>query len=197
MNPVKREVYSVKTPERIIFGDPLYFEQFKGSKLEQLTVDVQPPGRFTARLALEEYPIEDFPDEMMHVMSLYLAPQATMDVYVRDQMYESQTCTNRDIGVDSASYCLKVNDRSETFSTGGDGYWGNYQVLSRQQGKKSILDAIILSIRMPENYTMEDTRECAKFFFKDMEQLQSESDFASGAGAENENHSSTDGLTMQ
>lgn len=35
-----KEIYKVQTPKRIVFGDPLYFEEFSGARLEQLVVDV-------------------------------------------------------------------------------------------------------------------------------------------------------------
>ena len=41
-----KEIYKVQTPKRIVFGDPLYFEEFSGARLEQLVVDVQPPEAF-------------------------------------------------------------------------------------------------------------------------------------------------------
>lgn len=34
---MKREIYSVKCPSHIQFGDPMYFEQFEGEKLSRLT----------------------------------------------------------------------------------------------------------------------------------------------------------------
>ena len=45
-----KEIYKVQTPKRIVFGDPLYFEEFSGARLEQLVVDVQPPEAFGARV---------------------------------------------------------------------------------------------------------------------------------------------------
>lgn len=51
-----KEIYKVQTPKRIVFGDPLYFEEFSGARLEQLVVDVQPPEAFGARVVLREFP---------------------------------------------------------------------------------------------------------------------------------------------
>ena len=50
-----KEIYKVQTPKRIVFGDPLYFEEFSGARLEQLVVDVQPPEAFGARVVLREF----------------------------------------------------------------------------------------------------------------------------------------------
>ena len=37
-----KETYAVKLPKKIIFGDPLYFEEFKGKKLDRLVVNFHP-----------------------------------------------------------------------------------------------------------------------------------------------------------
>lgn len=50
-----KEIYKVRTPKRIVFGDPLYFEEFSGARLEQLVVDIQPPEAFSARVVLREF----------------------------------------------------------------------------------------------------------------------------------------------
>lgn len=176
MSAASREMYSVKTPERIIFGDPLYFEQFTGDELAKLIVDVHPPKDFVARLALDEYSLEDYPDELLRGITIYLAPKETIDVYTQDLMYQSQTCSNRNIGVDTARYYLQVDDRADTILTGADGYWGYYQELSREHGDNRIVDAITISINMPDDFSMADIREYSRFFFGEMEQIQCQSE---------------------
>ena len=34
-----KEIYKVQTPKRIVFGDPLYFEEYKGKKLASLVLE--------------------------------------------------------------------------------------------------------------------------------------------------------------
>lgn len=47
---MRKEIYKVKSPKRIVFGDPLYFEEYKGDELKRLTVDYKPSEYFdTAR----------------------------------------------------------------------------------------------------------------------------------------------------
>ena len=36
---MKKEVYKIQCPEHIVFGDLLYFEQYKRQKLRSLVVD--------------------------------------------------------------------------------------------------------------------------------------------------------------
>ena len=45
---MRKEIYKIKNPKHIVFGDPLYFEDFKGAELKRLTVDYKPPKSFDA-----------------------------------------------------------------------------------------------------------------------------------------------------
>ena len=67
---MRKEIYKVKSPKRIVFGDPLYFEEYKGDELKRLTVDYKPSEYFdTARLVLQEQPNQEFPDYMERSIS--------------------------------------------------------------------------------------------------------------------------------
>lgn len=58
---MRKEIYKIKNPKHIVFGDPLYFEDFKGAELKRLTVDYKPPKSFdAARLVLLEKPNEKY-----------------------------------------------------------------------------------------------------------------------------------------
>ena len=76
-----KEIYKVQTPKRIVFGDPLYFEEFSGARLEQLVVDVQPPEAFGARVVLREFSAAEAPDTSIRTMEVYLAPEEDMDIW--------------------------------------------------------------------------------------------------------------------
>ncbi len=39
---MRKEIYKVKCPQHIVFGDPMYFERFRGNELNRLTVDYRP-----------------------------------------------------------------------------------------------------------------------------------------------------------
>ena len=164
-----KEIYKVKPPERIVFGDPMYFEQCKKGELKRLTVDYKPPDSFRAKVVLEETPYEECPDEMFRAMSIYFAPSQTIDVYAQGKQYESQDYISRDIGVDSARYLLGMDGNYDIFSTGGDGYWGEYAELFRTVNGKQYVDAVIITVVMPEYETMEDMRKWLKYFFKEIE----------------------------
>lgn len=164
-----KEVYKVKPPKRIVFGDPMYFEQCTEEEQERLTVDYKPPDSFIAKVVLEETQYEECPDEMFRAMSIYFAPSQTIDVYAQGKQYESQDYTSRDIGVDSARYLLGIDGNYDIFSTGGDGYWGEYAELSRIVNGKRYIDAVIVTVLMPEYETMESMRNWLKYFFKEIE----------------------------
>lgn len=164
-----KEIYKVKPPERIVFGDPMYFEQCKKEELKRLTVDYKPPDSFSAKVVLEETPYEECPDEMCRAMSIYFAPSQTIDVYAQGKQYESQDYISRDIGVDSARYLLGIDGNYDIFSTGGDGYWGEYAELFRTVNGKRYVDAVIITVVMPEYETMESMRNWLKYFFKEIE----------------------------
>lgn len=86
-----KEIYKIKRPDHVVFGDPLYFEQFKGARLKKLVADYHVLTKFdTARLVLEEKPFSNCPDMMNRTMTLYFAPEKHMDVYLSEQMYEGQ-----------------------------------------------------------------------------------------------------------
>lgn len=76
-----KETYKVKRPERLVFGDPLYFKEYEGELLKKLTVDITPPDHFSARVTLEEAPVKGCPGLIGRVMTIYLAPERTMQTY--------------------------------------------------------------------------------------------------------------------
>lgn len=170
-----KEIYRVQTPKRIVFGDPLYFEEFSGARLEQLVVDVQPPEAFSTRVVLREFSTTEAPDALVRTMEVYLAPEENMDIYLQGMKYKVQECTEKEIGVDTARYYLQVDDREDILHTGGDGYWGSYEELSRNTRGGNVVDAAILTIVWPEYESMEGMRQHAFYFFRDMQLLPDES----------------------
>lgn len=164
-----KEIYKVKTPERIVFGDPMYFEQCTKEELNRLTVDYKPPDDFSSKVVLEETRYKEYPDEMFRAMSIYFAPSKTIDVYAEGKQYASQDYTSREIGVDSASYLFGIDGNCDVFSTGGDGCWGEYDELSRTANGKRYINAVIVTVLMPEYDTMESMRDRMKYFFKEVE----------------------------
>ena len=167
-----KETYKVKCPERIVFGDPLYFCEFEGEQLKKLVVDLDVPRHFAAAVTLQEAPIKDYPDMIGRVMTLYLAPEKFLPIYMQQMRFESQDVYEKEIGVDTARYRLRVDDREDVIETGGDGYWGQYMDYTRRIGKKEYLDAVILSIAIPDEMDMNDMRRYLHYFFQEVQQVE-------------------------
>lgn len=88
---MRKETYKIKCPKHIVFGDPLYFEKYKGEQLKKLVVDYEVPAKFdTARLVLEEKPFEKCPDMMHRTMTIFLAPHDHINVYLSNHKYTVQ-----------------------------------------------------------------------------------------------------------
>lgn len=170
---LRKETYSVKCPQRFVFGDPLYFEEFKGKKLASLIADYKPPKGFDARIVLEEKEMEEYPDFMERTMTLYMASEKTIQTYVDGLMYKGQEISEKEIGVDTACYLINVDGRSDEIKTGGDGYWGACQEFRHEHNGRQFLDAIIVTVVIPEFETWNSMERLAGYFFEEMKPLSS------------------------
>ncbi|WP_373264837.1 hypothetical protein [Hungatella hathewayi] len=159
---MKREVYSVKCPSHIQFGDPMYFECFDEEKLSRLVGDYKPSKDFEARVVLEENGIDD------SKMVLYLARNGLIDTYMKGYMYETQKQKGKLIGVDTAAYLLNIDERTDVIDTGGDGYWGDCQEFYHTHKGKEFLDAVIITVIMPEFENFASMKGRLQYFFKDI-----------------------------
>ena len=169
---VKKEIYVVDCPTHIRFGDPMYFERFEGQKLERLVVDCKVPKNFVARVVLREQPIEGLPGEMLDTMTLYMAPERTISTYMDGYCYKGQEVEQKEIGVDTVTYLFEADGRYEEFNTAGDGYWGESREFSRIRDGRSIIDAAVITVCMPETRGFEDMRRLVHYFFQGAQLLE-------------------------
>ena len=169
---VKKEFYVVDCPTHIRFGDPMYFERFEGQKLERLVVDCKVPKNFVARVVLREQPIEGLPGEMLDTMTLYMAPERTISTYMDGYCYKGQEVEQKEIGVDTVTYLFEADGRYEEFNTEGDGYWGESREFSRIRDGRSIIDAAVITVCMPETRGFEDMRRLVHYFFQGAQLLE-------------------------
>ena len=169
---VKKEIYVVDCPTHIRFGDPMYFERFEGQKLERLVVDCKVPKNFVARVVLREQPIEGLPGEILHTMTLYMAPERTISTYMDGYCYKGQEVEQKEIGVDTVTYLFEADGRYEEFNTEGDGYWGESREFSRIRDGRSIIDAAVITVCMPETRGFEDMRRLVHYFFQGAQLLE-------------------------
>lgn len=179
-----KETYKVQVPKHIKIGDPWYFERHRGAELERLTVDEDIPAHFDqARVTLEEYPCDEYPDLMLLDMTIYLAPSKTIDTYLAGQMYTSQTTEDKVIGVDTAQYMLDVDGQDNVIHTGADGAWGTFTKLHHNAAGKQIYDGAIIQLGFCSDLdSMESMRDHLKYFFKDAELLESLSEQTENSG---------------
>ena len=169
---VKKEIYVVDCPMYIRFGDPMYFERFEGQKLDRLVVDCKVPKNFVARVVLREQPIEGLPGEMLDTMTLYMAPERTISTYMDGYCYKGQEVEQKEIGVDTVTYLFEADGRYEEFNTEGDGYWGESREFSRIRDGRSIIDAAVITVCMPETRGFEDMRRLVHYFFQGAQLLE-------------------------
>ena len=169
---VKKEIYVVDCPTHIRFGDPMYFERFEGQKLDRLVVDCKVPKNFVAWVVLQEQPIEDLTGEMLDTMTLYMAPERTISTYMDGYCYKGQEVEQKEIGVDTVTYLFEADGRYEEFNTEGDGYWGESREFSRIRDGRSIIDAAVITVCMPETRGFEDMRRLVHYFFQGAQLLE-------------------------
>lgn len=165
------ELYQVKCPRNIVFGDPMYFEEYTGERLKELTVDYNPPQYFEAGVVLKEEEIPEYPGFVLRSMCVYLAPKETISTYMSGMMYEGQQTQQKNVGVDSASYMIAVDGRRDDIHTGGDGYWGDMQTFYRMDGQQKIEDAVILTVVLPDFMDATNMRQWMNDLFEDVQLL--------------------------
>lgn len=115
--------------------------------------------------------MEEFPEYIMRSMTIYLAAKQTISIYMDGKMFESQEIVEKEIGVDTARYIIKIDGRSETILTGGDGYWGSYEVFYRKGYNRKIPDVVIINIRIPDSETFESMEHLTNYFFEDVREV--------------------------
>ena len=108
----------------------MYFEDYRNDpeKLQKLVVDYRPQPGFKAGVSLVETEHPEYPGFIARTMTIYFAPEQYLSIYMGGKMYASQKIDRKEIGVDTACYLIEVDGRYEDIKTGGDGYWGDYQV---------------------------------------------------------------------
>lgn len=170
---LRKEVYRIKRPGRILVGDPSYFEEYEHlpERLHELVVDCRPKKHMEAGLVIKENKAVDpeLGDYHFITMGIYLAPKETIRTYLDDRIYQIQKIKEKEIGVDTASYVFEVDGRYLTFKTGGDGCWGCESELYHYENGKRCSDAIIIEVCIPEDETFESAKQTAGYLFGEMQ----------------------------
>lgn len=167
-----KETYKVRCPKQIVFGDPQYFKEFKGTKLNSLTVDYKPSSHFSSRVVIEEKPFERFPQRNELTINIYLAPSDEIETYMENMMYQGQEIDVKNIGIGRPEYYLRIDEQEITMGTDGDGYWGAFQEYYRMINGRKHQDAVLINVLVPDWETMDGLRKYVNYFFKDVEQIE-------------------------
>lgn len=173
---LRKELYKVKCPKKIIVGAPIYFEEYTGERLKKLIACYRPPEFFEARIALSEIELDIMPGIPLCAMDVYLAPKETICTYVNGLMYEKQEIRSKRIGVDTARYLICVDDRSDIIYTGEDGNWGVCEEYISRVENKCYIEAILIRMSMPEQESFDNVKQRIQYFFEDVQPVNAKMD---------------------
>lgn len=175
---MKKLDYKAQMPKKIVFGDPMYMEEYKGKELAKLIVNLNtnkaklPKNSICAIRVIEKkdsfkYEGEDIPYTEV-IMRIVLSPNNTATTYINEMRYSSQKYSEKEIGVDSASYYISVDNKDDVIHTGGDGYWGAEGIYYRMIQGKKVIDGIVIDITLPSE-NIEEAEKYLNYFFPSAE----------------------------
>lgn len=109
---LRSEVFAVKSPKKIVVGDPHYIETVPQENLKELMAAYKPPEYFETRLVIEEsetaIPL-NCEKQTFRAIEIYMAPRTAIDIYMKGCLYEGQKVEQRPIGVDVQKVTLLPN----------------------------------------------------------------------------------------
>lgn len=169
-----KETYRIKPPKHIGIGDPWYYEIYQGNELKNLTIDFLVPRHLSsARVIIEEAPLEEMPEYNSLNMTIYLAPKKMIDTYLAGMYYEGQECKQRPLTVDTAKYKVKVDGRESMIHTAADGIWGDITEFSHKFKGFDILDAVVIQVGFSgEVDTFESMKVQLDYLFENVKQIE-------------------------
>lgn len=167
---MKIEKYRVKCPERMMFGDPWYFKNYKDRPKErdQLVVDYSPLRGFAAGVVLQEKEETDSSEGVQKFLAFYFVSEEDLDTYMDEKMYSLQKIFQREIIVDTACYVIGVEGRHEVWHMGVNGVCGTFTEYYRKEDGEKVIDVGILLSAAPDSVTFEDIRCLTEYLFKDV-----------------------------
>lgn len=159
----------VSMPKKLYVGDPLYFEEYEGAKLKSLTYAKSFRGKSDwigkVKLTQKEDSFEMGGEVIKYIdleIEIYLAPnEKLLNIYADNMKFSYQKTKTVDIGVDSASYVLGVNDREIKVSTMSDGFFGTVMEFYN----KSKLEGITIGLSTGEHSDFERVKSELEYLF--------------------------------
>lgn len=108
---IKQELYDVSLPRHIVFGDTVYFDELFDFRHTRFVLNLFPSEHFTAKVLLEEKPCKGPLNDTERRMSIFLAPQDTIGIYLKGLKYAAQKQKSKKINIDSSFYELKIDNK--------------------------------------------------------------------------------------
>ena len=107
-------------------------------------------------------------------MNLYLAPEKYIDIYMKNMIYKSQKIQEKGVAVDTAGYCIEVDDRYLKVRTSEDGWWGKCTEIYRETGNGRVSDATIITVWIPEEEGFEGMKRMSGYLFENLQLIEKE-----------------------
>lgn len=167
---MQEEIYKIRCPGHILFGDPLCLEEKE--RFMNVLVDYTPDKNFDARIVLKETPAPDDKNINLLSMELYFSPAEDMHVYLKNMMFGGQETETKGVAVDTAQYRIEVDERYLNVHTGGDGWWGSFTEFYRGSGSGKVSDAVILTVWVPEEEGFEGMKQMAGYLFGELHPIE-------------------------
>lgn len=164
------EVFAeVVMPKKLYIGDPMYFEEYEGAKLNKLVYNKNYRGKSDwvgfVKLTQKEDSFEFEGKEITYQdieIDICFAPnQKLLEIFKRGNILHSHKEKPLDIGVDTACYVIGINDNEIKINTMGDGCWG--QVLEVYNGSK--LDGIMINLSTGEYNDLNRLKSDLEYLF--------------------------------
>lgn len=167
---MREEIYQIRRPGHILFGDPLCLENKE--RFKNVLIDYRPEKYFDTRLVLKEEPDPEDGRFILKYMDLYFAPSQDLKIYMNGRMYEGQQTESKGVAVDTARYHIEVDGRELDIHTGADGWWGSFTEFYRTDGNRKISDAAILSIYVPDETSFAWMKQNARYLFGELRNIE-------------------------
>lgn len=160
---------TITMPKNISIGDPLYFEEQDEATLKSLTYskDFSKFSNWVSSLSVIKYQDsfefegEDITYEQVEFF-IYLAPnEQLLKIYKEGDVLRSQRQENIDIGVDTARYIVKVDDREVEIRTMSDGFFG----YTLELYKGSNLEGVLINLDTGEYSDFDRVKSDLEYLF--------------------------------
>lgn len=177
---MRNERFNVKTPIKLIIGDPMYLEAIenktdRGCEKEITFIRKQMPANVETTIIVKE--VEDICNfdgkeiafsvinvNIIGISNRYNEDSKAriLDAFINGQYYPSLLKKQGELGCDTACFVMETNLGYEEFHTGADGYYGCYMLY-----KDSLAYNIELSLST-DMFDFDNVVKTMKYLFKEI-----------------------------